>query len=218
MAHGPPPSEAGPSSPNIASPAPNQSSQVSPVPSSSTSVFQVQPPTGQPQSASFQYQNVFHSHPYATTVPHPSTSSSSASYSQYTYPQSWNSAWQSYSPNTSTPGAYQWSYRPIQHVASAPSPVRTHPAVPKKRKAPSPAAPPSPSPSPPPPPFHNEWDRVIKEFLDLAGLTQALRGFEMDMIVMSPDWEKKGVPVALKKLSEELSVGLSTLYANFWVN
>lgn len=209
MAHGPPPSEAGPSNSSSASPAPNQPSEVLPVPSSSTSVFQVQPSPGQQQSASFQYQNVFHSHSYATTLPHTSTSSSPASYSQYTYPQSWNSAWQSYSPSTSTPGAYQWSYRPIQHVAAAPSPARAHPAASKKRKAPSP----SPPPSPPPPPFHNEWDRVVKEFLNLAGLTQALRGFEMDMIVMSPDWERKGVPVALKKLSQELSVGLSSLYA-----
>ncbi len=59
-------------------------------------------------------------------------------------------------------------------------------------------------------PHHQaHWDTVVANFLREAGLTQALRGFESDMIVMSPDWERDTVPGALKKLVEGLVSGLT---------
>lgn len=56
-----------------------------------------------------------------------------------------------------------------------------------------------------PPPHHQaHWDTVVVNFLREAGLTQALRGFESDMIVMNPDWERDNIPGALKRLVEGL--------------
>lgn len=48
------------------------------------------------------------------------------------------------------------------------------------------------------------WDTALATFLEEAGLTQALRGFELDMIILNPDWEKDRIPAALKKLAEGL--------------
>lgn len=38
------------------------------------------------------------------------------------------------------------------------------------------------------------------------GLTQALRGFEIDMLVLNPDWEKERIPVAMATLVRNLVV------------
>ena len=68
------------------------------------------------------------------------------------------------------------------------------------------AKPPSPSPFPPPPEPIKHWDKALKGFLTQAGLTQALRGFEDDMIVLNPIWEKEKIPGALWELVKNLSV------------
>lgn len=47
---------------------------------------------------------------------------------------------------------------------------------------------------------------MIKRFLQSAGLTQALRGFDSDMLVMNPDWEREKIPAALSALLEDLTV------------
>ena len=73
----------------------------------------------------------------------------------------------------------------------------------------------SPSP-PPPPPYRKHWDDVIKRFLSAAGLTQSLRGFESDMLVMSSEWEEQKVPVALATLREDLVVS-NILSTGLWV-
>jgi len=39
-----------------------------------------------------------------------------------------------------------------------------------------------------------------------AGLNEALRGFESDMLVMSLDWEQSAIPKALQNLSKRLKV------------
>ncbi|KAI0088126.1 hypothetical protein BDY19DRAFT_994532 [Irpex rosettiformis] len=52
--------------------------------------------------------------------------------------------------------------------------------------------------------YHKHWDAIIATFLKEAGLSQALRGFESDMVVLNPDWEKEKVQVALKGLMEGL--------------
>ncbi|KAF8625894.1 hypothetical protein AX15_005143, partial [Amanita polypyramis BW_CC] len=41
------------------------------------------------------------------------------------------------------------------------------------------------------------WDQALTQFLMDMGLTQALRGFENDMLVLNPDWEKERIPVAM---------------------
>ncbi|KAF5351664.1 hypothetical protein D9756_007714 [Leucocoprinus leucothites] len=58
------------------------------------------------------------------------------------------------------------------------------------------------SPSPPPPPLssYEHWDEAIRVFLKDAGLVQALKGFECDMIMMNAQWEKTKIPIALRKL------------------
>lgn len=56
---------------------------------------------------------------------------------------------------------------------------------------------------------HGHWDSVIKEFLSAAGLAQALRGFEADVIVMGPDWERNRIPLALEGLMKNLLVCIS---------
>ncbi|KZT71824.1 hypothetical protein DAEQUDRAFT_744139 [Daedalea quercina L-15889] len=59
----------------------------------------------------------------------------------------------------------------------------------------------SPSPSPPPR-LQEHWDGVIRAFLSSAGLTQALRAFNADMVMISPDWERKKIPAALDALAQ----------------
>ena len=48
------------------------------------------------------------------------------------------------------------------------------------------------------------WDTALATFLQEAGLTQALRGLELDVIVLNPGWEKDRIQAALKKLVEGL--------------
>lgn len=66
-------------------------------------------------------------------------------------------------------------------------------------------APKAPSPSPPPEPSKN-WDHALKTFLESVGLTKALRGFELDMLVLNSDWEKQKVPGALQELATSIQV------------
>lgn len=50
------------------------------------------------------------------------------------------------------------------------------------------------------------WDQALKQFFIDMGLTQALRGFEIDMLVLNPDWEKERIPVAMATLVRNLVV------------
>jgi hypothetical protein len=54
--------------------------------------------------------------------------------------------------------------------------------------------------------YHREWDSVLRSFLSAAGLSQALRGFEADMIIMNGEWEREKIPDALGSLVKGLSV------------
>lgn len=58
----------------------------------------------------------------------------------------------------------------------------------------------------PPPEFHRHWDAVVASFLSDLGLTQALQGFENDMLVMNEDWERQRVPKAIGELMKDLMV------------
>ncbi|KIL57847.1 hypothetical protein M378DRAFT_188368 [Amanita muscaria Koide BX008] len=48
------------------------------------------------------------------------------------------------------------------------------------------------------------WDQALRDFLVNMQLTQALRGFENDMLVLNPDWETKTVPLAMAKFLRTL--------------
>jgi len=63
-------------------------------------------------------------------------------------------------------------------------------------------------------PKYEHWDEAVGAFLKDAGLIQALRGFECDMIMMNSQWEKTQVPIALENLIERLSVGFFCLNNN----
>lgn len=47
---------------------------------------------------------------------------------------------------------------------------------------------------------------MIREFLSAAGLSQAVRGFDADMVVMNPTFEREVVPGALGALLDSLVV------------
>ncbi|KAF7361611.1 hypothetical protein MVEN_00504300 [Mycena venus] len=76
------------------------------------------------------------------------------------------------------------SYRPRRSFLRGP---RWHPLPP-------------PRPPTPPPPKYRHWDRVIKDFLAKLSLKQAVTGFEADVLVMNPDFERANVPSALSEL------------------
>lgn len=47
---------------------------------------------------------------------------------------------------------------------------------------------------------------MIREFLSAAGLTQAVRGFDADMVMMNPSFEREVIPGALDDLLDDLIV------------
>jgi len=55
-------------------------------------------------------------------------------------------------------------------------------------------------------PKYEHWDEAVRAFLKDAGLVQALRGFECDMVMMNSQWERAQVPTALENLIEGLGV------------
>jgi len=57
-------------------------------------------------------------------------------------------------------------------------------------------------------PLKKCWDSALTRFLSSAGLRHAARGFELDMLVMNEDWEKRKVPLALQELVKDISVSL----------
>ena len=50
------------------------------------------------------------------------------------------------------------------------------------------------------------WDEALKQFLIDVGLTQALRGFETDMLTLNPDWERERIPAAMATFVRNLVV------------
>lgn len=60
----------------------------------------------------------------------------------------------------------------------------------------------------PEPETYKHWDEAIKSFLIRTKFTQTLKGFEHDMLVLSPEWEQEAVPKALKEMVTGLQVRL----------
>ncbi|KAK7692346.1 hypothetical protein QCA50_003971 [Cerrena zonata] len=178
MSSGPPPSEAGPS--NYASTDTSHNNSDAGKSSSHN------PVSGQTYTGSFQTHP--NATPYYTNIQPTGYNSQWSSHtngapnhSYYNYPPTWNG---------NLPPGYQYPHPgPIQYASQPPTYVLQTP--PK-------------SVTPPPLPYHKHWDEIIKSFLVAAGLTQALRGFESDMIMMSDDHEQKVIPPALNRLKEDI--------------
>ncbi|KAK0222064.1 hypothetical protein IW262DRAFT_954328 [Armillaria fumosa] len=51
---------------------------------------------------------------------------------------------------------------------------------------------------------NQSWDSALKVFFKEIGLVQALRGFELDMLVLNAAWERESVPAALERLVENI--------------
>ena len=52
----------------------------------------------------------------------------------------------------------------------------------------------------------HHWDEVLRRFLEKTKMTQCLKGFEIDMLVLNSEWEQEIVPGALKELLNEMQV------------
>ncbi|KAI0066198.1 hypothetical protein BV25DRAFT_1821108 [Artomyces pyxidatus] len=61
------------------------------------------------------------------------------------------------------------------------------------------------TPSPPPRDLPRHWDNALRAFFLSAGLTQTLKGFEDDILIMNADWEKKEIPRALEELNMDIT-------------
>src|ERR1700729_3624882 len=145
----------------------------------------------------------------SSNTPYPSQS-----YFNTNYPSAWQqNAWQvptnPYSPGATSYQQQTYNFPQVpypQYQSERPQPLRFSAQIPShsppkpkaKIPAPVPKVPtPSPSPSPPPPEFYRHWDSVIVSFLSSLGLSQAVRGFENDMLVVNEDWERQKVPKAI---------------------
>ena len=163
-----------------------------------TTAFAVTPQTGASTQAAQSYtaQTGYYTQPGA---PQPA-----GNYSYYSYPpNAWANAWNTSSYQYPSGGSYPYPYTAPQQstTLSQPSPQAVSAPQQQNEKTPTP----SPSPSPPPE-YHKDWDAIIKSFLSSMGFTQALRGFEADMVVLNPDYELKKVPQALGALMKDLLV------------
>ncbi|KIJ68091.1 hypothetical protein HYDPIDRAFT_83317 [Hydnomerulius pinastri MD-312] len=200
MTSGPPPSQAGPSSqapaaiPSTSEAAPQQQQYYASIQQNAqTTPSQQQPiqyahaqPLTQPQS---QLQGQQQQNP------------AQAYYTMSYPPGAWQNAWQlsGYPYATSGSAPYQQThytqipYAQYQSYQPQPQPTARHRAKPQPKPR-----------TPTPEPLYRHWDEVIRAFLKKVGLSQALRGFEDDMVVLNADWERKSVPGAIGDLVRDL--------------
>ncbi|KAI0075131.1 hypothetical protein K474DRAFT_1452215 [Panus rudis PR-1116 ss-1] len=180
MTSGPPSSEAGPSTPRTSDPATGS------VASNDTT---------NPNSLNYAQQSTFALSPSSSTPQY------------YPYSNQWYSgnnapgpAYYTYPVHNWTPS--QWNSTGQAHVAVSTLPTGTTTGPTRFSITQSDAKARRPS----PPPSRKHWDIAIRDFLMSAGLTQALRGLECDMLVMNTDRERKQIPHALEKLQADLQV------------
>lgn len=144
---------------------------------------------------------------YVQDQPHTQTTTSAArqnpaqTYYAMGYPPgSWqNTAWQlsGYPYATTGSAPYQQThyaqipYTQYQSYQYTP-PARPRTKLQPKLRTPTPEA------------TYRHWDEVIRAFLRKVGLSQALKGFEDDMVVMNEDWERKVVPGAIGELVRDM--------------
>jgi hypothetical protein len=111
------------------------------------------------------------------------------------------------------PHAYyypQYQSQPASYISQPPTPTSTSSSFNLK---PMPKAP-SPTPSPPLPDLetYKHWDLVIRAFFIKTGLTQTLKGFEDDMLVFNPEWERLKIPLAMEEMIKGLTVGFFLVF------
>ncbi|KAH9484866.1 hypothetical protein JR316_0001768 [Psilocybe cubensis] len=71
------------------------------------------------------------------------------------------------------------------------------------------------APKPLDPKTYKNWDQVVREFLLKTKMTEALKGFENDMLVLNPDWERTVMAEALKEMVDGLQAVLLQTSASF---
>ncbi|KAF8557680.1 hypothetical protein OG21DRAFT_1505177 [Imleria badia] len=194
MTNGPPTSQAGPSQasttiPNALETAPQQPYYNSVPPNAQAS---------QPPQQPVQYtQTHLAQQPQSQTQTQGQQNATQAYYMGYP-PGAWQNAWQlsGYSYATSGSSPYQQThYTQIPYAQYQ----QYQPQLAARQRKP----PPKPR-TPTPEPAYRHWDEVIRAFLKKVGLTQALKGFEDDMVVLNADWERKRVPGAIGELVRDL--------------
>lgn len=132
----------------------------------------------------------------------PGTSESSFDASTVPWTGTWSSAYPSSNISSYQQGySYSQPYQPYQQTQF--TPTRGVFTVEQAKHVPKPR---TPSPSPPPPKSCTHWDKAVVTFLQQMGLTQALRGFELDMLAMNTEWEKLHLPDALQQLIKNVEV------------
>ncbi|KIK27580.1 hypothetical protein PISMIDRAFT_161936 [Pisolithus microcarpus 441] len=146
---------------------------------------------------------------YVQDQPHTQTTTSAArqnpaqTYYAMGYPPgSWqNTAWQlsGYPYATTGSAPYQQTHYAQIPYTQYQSYQYTPPARPRTKLQPKLR-------TPTPEPTYRHWDEVIRAFLRKVGLSQALKGFEDDMVVMNEDWERKVVPGAIGELVRDMMV------------
>ncbi|KAJ4464617.1 hypothetical protein C8J55DRAFT_267710 [Lentinula edodes] len=146
---------------------------------------------------------------YPTQTPNNAAAGPSALPNQYAPNPAWKNGWTmaAYpytSSQTITPyPQQQYLYaHPKAGLAASTTPGITAATTAALNFASSVTKPPSPIPSPPEP--CKNWDYALKSFMESVGLTQALRGFERDMLVLNSDWENQKVPSALQELANNI--------------
>ncbi|KAJ3976467.1 hypothetical protein EV361DRAFT_883453 [Lentinula raphanica] len=92
---------------------------------------------------------------------------------------------------------------PKSTLAAASASGSSSSTIPAVNPAPSTEAKPA-TPASPSSESYKHWDSALRAFMETAGLTQALQGFERDMFVMNSDWEKQKVPGALQELANNI--------------
>jgi hypothetical protein len=115
-------------------------------------------------------------------------------------PGTWQNAWQLSGYPYATSGSAPYQQTHYTQIPYAQYQQYQPQSAARQRKPP-----PKPR-TPTPEPVYRHWDEVIRAFLKKVGLTQALRGFEDDMVVLNADWERKSVPGAIGELVRDLMV------------
>ncbi|KAJ7085849.1 hypothetical protein C8R43DRAFT_1142473 [Mycena crocata] len=203
MTNGPPSSAAGPSRPTQSQGARHPPSSISgpgisaqhPQPLTQ-SYFS--PSTQATQTQQYQAQTQWNPWPPGSGSGHSSSQPAQSSFRNSAVPQFAPVAPQQ-TPYVAQPISQRTRFTEPYPQSKATPKFQSPPVVPSQVAGPAPPLPP-PAPSTPPPPQYRQWDRVVKDFLARLGLNQAVSGFEADLLVMNPDFERLNVPSALSEL------------------
>ena len=194
MTNGPPTSQAGPSTPTPTA------SETVPQPYYNSAPPNAQAGPSQPPQPPVQYTQSHLAQQGQSQAQTQGQQNAAQAYYMGYPPGTWQNAWQlsGYPYPTSGSSPYQQPhYTQIPYAQYQ----QYQPQLAARQRKP----PPKPR-TPTPEPVYRHWDEVIRAFLKKVELTQALRGFEDDMVVLNADWERKSVPGAIGELVRDLMV------------